>query len=324
MRRVAPLIAIGLGMFLLVGGLVIRFYVHPQLAVAPIDQDSTTILTAPNATIFDSRPTVLAEIETDLTITSMTRGDVAASEEAGGKTLIWYNVTETRSADGISRSTAIDKTAHHAVTGMGVVCCDTYTEVEAGVQTPVDRTGLQFKFPFGTEKKTYPWWDADLQDTIPAEYVGTDSINGLDVYKFSAVVEKQKIGEREVPASVLGLDVEGNVTADEMYANERTFFVEPNTGAVVQRIEDTTSTYAYEGEDLLTATDATVQYTEQSVDDVIESLGNKPMLLGLVAGAVPWIISLVGLLLAVTGGFLARRDEHGAHADHDHRHPVGV
>ena len=43
----------------------LKVYAYPQLAVAPTDQNSVTVLVGPDATIFDTA--TLTEITTDLT-----------------------------------------------------------------------------------------------------------------------------------------------------------------------------------------------------------------------------------------------------------------
>ncbi len=62
MRRLLGPILIGLGMFLVAAAALIRFYAYPTLAVAPIDQNSVTLLSAEDATIFDSNPEVLDNV----------------------------------------------------------------------------------------------------------------------------------------------------------------------------------------------------------------------------------------------------------------------
>ena len=54
MRRILGPLLFGLGVFLLVGGLLLRFYAYPRVAVAPIDQNSVTKLEATGATLFDT------------------------------------------------------------------------------------------------------------------------------------------------------------------------------------------------------------------------------------------------------------------------------
>ena len=51
-----------------------------------------------------------------------------------------------------------------------------YETVE-GEQEPIEHEGLLVKFPFGTEKKTYPFWDSTLREPVDIEYQGTDDLS---------------------------------------------------------------------------------------------------------------------------------------------------
>ncbi len=116
-----------------------------------------------------------------------------------------------------------------------------------GVREPVEAEGLIYKFPFATEKKDYDFWDGDVGEAVSAVYDGKDIVEGLDVYRFVQTIPETSVGTREVPGSLVGSD-EASVDADEFYENTRTFYVEPETGAVVNRIDDGLSTLSLDGQ----------------------------------------------------------------------------
>ena len=60
----------------------------------------------------------------------------------------------------------------------------------------VDYSGQIYKFPFGTEKKTYEIFDRDILATLPAKFVKTEEINGLETYQFTQEIRG---GRQEVP-----------------------------------------------------------------------------------------------------------------------------
>ena len=62
--RLGPIL-VGIGGFLLVTAVLCRVWGYPELAVAPIDQDSVTTLGATGATVFDTG--TLHGAQTDLT-----------------------------------------------------------------------------------------------------------------------------------------------------------------------------------------------------------------------------------------------------------------
>jgi hypothetical protein len=299
------LILVGLGAFLLIGALLLRFYAYPTLAVAPQDQNSVSRLVGPNATVFDTA--TLSEITTDLVTTARTSGDVPAADKAGDNTLVWVNTSSTKSSDGVVRSRSIDRVAFDATSGEAVNCCGEYYETVDGEPNPIEHKGLVFKFPFDTQKKTYQWWDSSLERAVPIDYKGVSKVEGVTVYKFEHTIEPTSVGTVDVPASVLGEDQEGNLTADRMYSNTRTLWVEPNTGVVIKRLEAQDNTLAYQGEDRVTTTKVTTQYDDATVKDNADTYGPKGEQLALVHGLLPITFGVLGLLLLVGGIVLTTR-----------------
>jgi hypothetical protein len=295
----------GVGALLLVLGLLVHFYAVPKLAVAPIDQNSVTSLQAKGATVFDTA--TLSPITTDLSVKARTVGDVKASEAAGGDTLVWVNTTTVKSSDGVIRSQSVKRAAFDRRTAEAVNCCGNFMETEQGVRTPVKRTGLLFKFPFGTEKKTYQVWDDTIADAVKTVYKGTTKVEGTTAYIFGNDIPATVVGSQDVPGSVLGLGSNDNVSADEYYQNSTTYYVEPTTGAILNQVQDTKSWFSYQGHDLVT-TQAHIEYTPQQVKDMVhKELGNQPTLLRLGGGFIPWLVALVGLVLIGLGATMGRR-----------------
>jgi hypothetical protein len=312
MRRFAAPVLFGLGAFLLVAAALLKFYAYPQLAVAPIDQDSVTYLSAEDATVFDTSS--LKEITVDLEVASTTRGDVAASEEAGDDVRVWVGTTTVTSDDGVVRSQSIERAAHDARTGEAVNCCGGFISSTEGEREEPQRSGLVYKFPFGTEKKDYDFWDSTLGDTAPATYVEEDDVQGLDVYVFEMSIPATIVGTREVPGSVVGEDA-ATVDADVVYSNTKTFWVEPTTGAIIDRQEHTTTTLAVDGVDKVTATDAELSYTDAQVDKMVDDVSAKASMLGLLHTLIPLLALVLGLLALAAGFLLARRAESAPPAD---------
>ena len=302
--RLGPIL-IGIGGFLLVAALLCRVWGYPKVAVAPIDQDSVTTLGATGATVFDTG--TLQERTTDLTISAKTVGDIDASDEAGDDIRVWVSSSSTKDSEGTVLSRSIDRAAFDAYTGEAVNCCDEYTESDEGEQTPVEHQGLVFKFPFQTEKKTYDFWDGTLGEAVPIEYVGEDEVDGIATYKFEQTIEPTVTESLEVPASVLGEPGDENLEAERTYSNQRTMWVEPITGAVLDREEQQLSTLRYDGTDRVTLTEAEVSYTDESVKETADTVRSKAVLLKVLNPIVPIGGSIAGALLIILGIFLARR-----------------
>ena len=305
MRRLLGPILIGLGVFLVAAAALIRFYAYPTLAVAPIDQNSVTELSAEDAVIFDSNPEVLDNVTVDLAIRSRTVGDVEGSNKAPDGVLCWVNTTLVTSSDGVQRSASVERMGHDEVTGEFADGCDSFTETTEGERVPAEAEGLIYKFPFGTEKKDYDFWDGDVGEALPAVYDGTDSVEDMSVYRFVQTIPETNVGTLEVPGSLVGSD-EPSVEADQLYQNTRTFYVEPATGAVVNRIDDQLSQLSYEGQ-TVTLNDSTVHYTDEQVVDLVDEVSLKAMLLNGARLLYPLLLLGLGTLCIVGGFLLVRR-----------------
>jgi hypothetical protein len=308
-RGVLGPILLGFGAFALVAAALLRFYAYDQLAVAPKDQESTTVLVGPDATIFDT--SVLEEVQTDLTITAYTVGDVEAAEEEGDDVVVWNTSSSTRNSDDVQLSASVERIAFDPFTAESVDCCGTFISDTEGEETPITRSGLLAKFPFGTEKRTYDWWDDDLGEAVPIDYVETEEIDGLETYKFEQTIEPTVVDTQEVPASVLGEDAEGNLPADFTYSNVRTLWVEPVTGVIIKRQEQQLNTIQYQGEDRVTTTEATVGYDEETVQNNIDEYGGEATKLKLVHTTGPLILVILGLVAIVIGSLLVLRNRGG-------------
>jgi hypothetical protein len=304
----------GVGALLFVLALMVHFYVAPTLSIAPIDQDSVTRLEAKGATVFDTA--TLKPITTDLSIAAHTVGDVKATEAAGGDARVWANSTTVTSSDGIVRSQTTKHAAFDGKTseGLNLTCkgCENFYSTEKDAKVATKLTGLLYKWPFGTEKKTYQVWDDTAAKAVPTRYTGTTTIEGLKMYIFENDVPATVVGSREVPVSVFGLPGTDNVTADSYYQNHSVYYIEPVTGAIVNQVSDTKSWFAYDGNELVT-TQARITYTPQQVKDMVhKTLGNQPSLLSTARGWLPWVAGFLGLGLVSFGYALNRGRRHTA------------
>ncbi len=315
MRRVLGLVLLGLGAFLLIAAVMVRFYAYPNLAVAPIDQNSVTELESEGATIFDTG--TLEEVTTDLDVSSRTVGDVEGTEDAGDDIRVWVSMTTFRTSDGTIVSQSTERSPFDATSGEAVNCCGAFDEVAQGDRVEVKREGLIFKFPFNTQKQTYQWWDGTLNDTVEATYQGEDEIEGLTVYVFKTEVPRTQVGTRELPASLLGEDGDGEIAAETMYQDTKTMYVEPETGAVLNRTEDVLNSYAVDGEDRITATEATISYTADQVVRNADDQRSNANSLGLLRGPLPIGLGVAGLLGLLAGLFLVRQPASARKSDED-------
>ena len=82
------------------------------------------------------------------------------------------------------RSRSAERYAFDAHTGEAVNCCGGFDETTDGERDEVKRSGQICKYPFGTEKKDYKFWDGTLGQAVTTKFVKETEIDGLTVYEF--------------------------------------------------------------------------------------------------------------------------------------------
>jgi hypothetical protein len=323
MRSKIASVLVGLGVFLIVGAVIIRVYAYPSLATVPTNYEGTTELESSGAQVFNSDPSVLETETTDLAIEARTIADSGA--DAPDDVAVWVSSNTVTRADGTVFQQTRERAAFDSVTGEAVDCekCDSWVEVAAGERVPAEREGQVFKFPFDTEKKDYLQWDGTIGEATPARYEGEEEIQGLSVYKFVQQIEPRMVETREVPGSVFGAS-EPSVEAEMWYGMTRTFYIEPNTGSPINRVEERIQELRYDGVTVPAFT-GTVQYTDEQVDKSVDDIGGKaPMLAGMKL-LFPLLMGLLGLGLLVAGLLLGRAaGRHRDGAPSEDRPLVGV
>jgi len=313
MRRLLGPILIGVGVFLVVAGVLARFYAYPALAVAPKDQNSVTMLEAKGAKILDL--STLREVTTDMSVANRTVGDVKASDEADDGTVVWASTTSYRDQIGNIRSRSAERYAFDAHTGEAINCCGSFEETTDGEREEVKRSGLISKYPFGTEKKDYKFWDSTLGEAVTTKFVKESEIEGLKVFEFKYEVPTTTVGTREVPPSLIGQAGTDALDVDIQYSTVTQHWVEPTTGVIIDRVSDTDNTLALDGETVLTTSGGTFEYTDAQVKENVDEYKGKASSLQAVHTTVPLVGVILGLLLALGGALLARRNrDSGAHA----------
>jgi hypothetical protein len=173
--------------------------------------------------------------------------------------------------------------------------------------TSVRPTGQLFGFPLDTQRRDYDFFDTSTRAAFPARFVEETELSGVPLYLFEQTVPETVIDRREVPADLAGSTAGGTVTAEVVYSNTRTLWVDPATGVIVKGSEQIDQSLrgpgGTRGATLLAGTltfdDATVA---QQIGRVQES-GSR---IGLV-NAAPLAVGILGAVLLVAGGLLMAR-----------------
>ncbi|MBB1253737.1 DUF3068 domain-containing protein [Streptomyces alkaliterrae] len=216
MRRSASplsLILLGIGVFLLVLGPMLAWYVEPRAKRTPIDVDQTTVFNG-TGTYFD-QSSVRTRDNEPLTITRRVMGNVAESERNGVavwdvSTTIDTETTLKRRDPRKSLQWTTERWVSDRETNRPVHCCG---------ETPKKIQGEAYlKFPFGVEERDYRWWDSTLGDAVTVKYDKRVKVKGYEGMRFTATVEATRTGSRQVPGALLGVE-RPQVMAEEWYEN---------------------------------------------------------------------------------------------------------
>jgi hypothetical protein len=312
MARRVGFVLVFVGLFLLFFGLVERVYAYPRLKKAPLDQYSQPVATG-TGTYFNRSPDKLKEITgAQLKNVRTVRGDVKAGTD---EVAVWdsFNSTVDTADQGVITATQ-ERIALDRVTAQSVQCCG---------ENPRHQ-GLTLKFPFGTEKTTYQFWDGPAQRALPAAFTRTEKLNGLTVYRFEQRIDRLDVGDQDIPGTLAGEPDTPSVQTNIIYSNTKTLWVEPATGIIVKAQQDATQALETQGgEQVLTLLDAVLTYDEATVDgnaDDASSGANRLRLLGTV---LPFAALLLGLV-AVGAGLVLLRSPEGRRIAGGERRPAGA
>jgi hypothetical protein len=231
-RTLRPVLA-GLGAFLVVVGLLLRFYAAPRLIAAPADFYAVISLTDPRASYFDES-TLTSVRDVTLTYTNTIRGDPAAST---GTVAIWDSYTVLQDPKRkIQLQATFQRSAFNRRTGELANCCGASVNDDTRVRQ--DGIGVVF-WPIDTRQTSYQVYDTNTERAWPARYSGTAVIQGLTTYVFTQRIPVTVVQQLPgVPTSLLGLSgPPHNVVADRTFQADNTFWVDPRTGVPVDAEE---------------------------------------------------------------------------------------
>jgi hypothetical protein len=300
MRRTLGVTFVGLGAFLLVLGLLFRFYLPGQVIKDPLNYYNVVTLSGQNATCLD--PQSGTEVSNATAHAYLTlKGDVSAGSSS---TAVWNGVTGVFCAASGQPRFVIQYTSQRSAfdrrTGQLVNCCGAEVQTVAGTARP-HQSGLGWAFPIGTEQQTYQVFNATVMQAMPASYDGTTTINGVTAYKFVEHVTNQQFGTLTVPDSVAGMTGSGQVTLPEYLTATYVFDVDPATGVPLQEQQTVAETLQNNGATATVLFNGTLSYTPQTVTAAVNYANSQRNKINLVQDIVPLAGLVLGIVLLVVG-----------------------
>ncbi|MEU1208959.1 DUF3068 domain-containing protein [Nocardia sp. NPDC005825] len=328
-RKTVACVLVGLGAMLLVAAIMIPTYTVSRLAKTPLDLEITTVATNPQtgapSEVLDSKSltstTGSAKVDQNVPLVSQrfltveNPSDASEMTIQAGQTL---RRTDKQGDTGLLTA-SIDRVTVDRKTGEPVESVDggpngaiavTVDKKGESVMDPVQHTGLQYRFPIGTEKKTYPYFDLNTRKSYDINYVDEAEINSLKTYHFQmtapvtdlSTVANSPTNKLTLPAAKWGVEGDGDVTMARFYTNVRDLWVEPDTGTVIKGQEQIHLFYARTGDKPeVTALKSTLVFDENTIESQISVAKENIDKLSLYGRTLPIILGVVGLLFLIAG-----------------------
>jgi len=336
--RIAACGIMGLGAALLIAALLLSTYTKGKIAKIPLDVDATLVsdgtgtaldpasLTGERFIIDRNVPLALQKL---VSVETPSNADVVTlqvgstlrrtdkQQDAGLLLAMVDTVT-------LNRRTALAVTSE-SNPGGAVQKPRTIEDDQPPTNIALPHEGLAYRFPFDTEKKTYPFFDPIAQKPFDANYDGEEDVNGLTTYRFTQNVGYDADGKLVEPvkyASLYENDEDADVTAraslwglpgdpnepikmTRYYAAKRTMWVDPVSGTIVKAEEHG---YHYYARDALkpevTFVDYTVTSNEETVESQVADARDERDRVALWGRILPITFTAMGLVALIGGALL--------------------
>jgi len=210
----------------------------------------------------------------------------------------------------------------------------TMDDTKPPTNIPLKHDGLNYRFPFNVEKKTYPYFDPIAQKTFDANYDGEEDVLGLTTFHFKQNVGLDNAGKLVAPVqypSLYDRDEDANVSAraalwglsgppeeqvsmKRYYAAQRDFWVDPVSGTIVKSKERGLHYYVRCGDPEckakdplkpdVTLVDFTVTSNEATVERQVNAARNERDRVALWDRILPISFTALGIIGLVGGTLL--------------------
>ncbi|MGW7075638.1 DUF3068 domain-containing protein [Streptomyces sp. NPDC054866] len=310
MRRKASLILLAFAVFFTAMSPLMRWYAFPRLAKIPPSQYQEAVLEAKNPTLVDYG-TMRAKKVSKVTVVQTLKGNVEASEKieksADRDVVVWDALSYVQGPDGKMVSKVPERYIFDAHSQEPVHATGEMVDGDA-----VKREGIEFKWPFLTEKRDYEYFDAQARVTKPIHFKGTQTFRGVDVYYFEQTIPWTKVPmPKTLPVKGITPESLAKTGTTRWYTTVRKFWVEPTTGAPVygeeiQKNELRGGTLLGD-RDKVTVFAGHVKMREDYIENTVDLVKSQRVLVLLMTSYLPWGFLGLGLLLLALSLWLEAR-----------------
>ncbi|OMC48836.1 hypothetical protein A5745_06235 [Mycobacterium sp. IS-2888] len=339
MLRFAACGIIGLGAALLIAALLLSTYTSSRITKVPLNLD-TTLISDGNGTALDSASLSSDHLVVNQNVPLVSQQQVSVESPANADVVTLQVGTSVRRTDKqkdsglllaivdtvtLNRRTAL-AVSDDTHTGGSVQKPRSFSDENPPTAIPLRHDGLSYRFPFHTEKKTYPYFDPIAQKAFDVNYESQEDVNGLTTYRFTQNVGYNPDGKLTAPVKYPSLyagDEDGKVTTSaamwgvggdpaeqvtmtRYYAAQRTFWVDPVSGTIVKQTEHANHYFARDPlKPEVTLADYRVTSTEDTVEAQVNAARDERDRLALWSRVLPITFTAVGLISLIGGGLLA-------------------
>ena len=341
MLRYAACAIIGLGAALLIAALLLSTYTSSRIAKIPLNIDATLISDG-NGTALDSASLSTDHLVVNQNVPLVSQQQVSVESPANADVVTLQVGTSVRRTDkqkdsglllAIVDTVTLNRRTALAVSddthpGGSVQKPRTVNDESPPTAMPLRHDGLSYRFPFHTEKKTYPYFDPIAQKPFDVNYDSQEDVNGLTTYKFTQNVGYNGDGKLVAPVAyptlyadqttdskftasaamwgVQGGDPNEQITMTRFYAAQRTFWVDPVSGTIVKQKEHANHYFARDPlKPEMTLADYTVTSNEDTVEAQVNTARDERDRLALWSRVLPITFTAVGLIALIGGAVLA-------------------
>ncbi|MFJ3771366.1 DUF3068 domain-containing protein [Streptomyces sp. NPDC090075] len=310
MRRKASLVLLACAVFFAALSPLLRWYAFPRLAKIPADQYQDMVLVAKNATLLDYG-TMRAKKVPQVTIVQTLKGNVEAAKKiektAGRDVVVWDGLSYVQGPDGKMVSEIPERYIFDAHSQEPVHATGEMVDGD-----PVKRDGIEFKWPFLTEKRDYEYFDAQTRTTNPIHYKGTQTFRGVKVYYFEQTIPWTKVSmPKKMPVQGITPETVAKTGTTRWYTTVRKFWVEPVTGAPVYgeeiHKEELRGGTLLGGRAKVTAFAGDVKMREDYIEHTVALVKHNRTIVLLLTSYLPWGFLSLGIVLLALSLWLEAR-----------------